>query len=73
MVRLARADLSGQTAVLAILIAISVNTIAKSVIAGVTGGRGLGRLMVVAATAAFVAGAIGLQLAATLVSLGWLK
>ena len=73
MVRLARADVSGQTAALAILIAISVNTIAKAVIAGVTGGRGLGRLMAFAATAALASGTIGLQLAVSLGTSGWLK
>jgi uncharacterized membrane protein (DUF4010 family) len=73
MVSLARADLSGQTAALAILIAICVNTIAKAVLTGVTGGRGLRRLMAFTATAALAAGAVGLQLAATWGTSGWLK
>lgn len=73
MARLARSDLSGQTAALAILVAICVNTIAKAILAGVTGGRGLGRLVAFAATAALAAGAVGLQLAATWGTPGWLK
>lgn len=63
MARLGRADLGVETAAFAILLAVAVNTVAKTVLAWVSGGKALGRLILFAAIAALVAGLIGLQLA----------
>jgi len=73
MARLGRNDLFVQTAAYTILLAITVNTIAKAVLAWITGGRSLGRVILFAATATLAAGLIGLQLAAWWGMAGWFR
>ena len=72
MARLGRADLTVDTAAFAILLAVAVNTLAKTVLAWVSGGKALGRLILVAAVAALVAGLVGLQLATLWDPASWL-
>ncbi|MBX9591234.1 MAG: DUF4010 domain-containing protein [Hyphomonadaceae bacterium] len=73
MARLGRSELSVETAAFAILLAIVVNTVAKTVLAWVSGGRAPGRLILFAAIAAFVAGLVGLQLTALCDPAGWFR
>jgi uncharacterized membrane protein (DUF4010 family) len=53
------ADIAANTAVLAILIAAAVNTIVKSVLAWMVGGRAMGRTVSAASAASLAAAAIG--------------
>ena len=59
MARLSGASLGAEVAVTAILLAVAVNTVTKAVLAGTTGGAGLGRIMGAAAVAAIAAGLAG--------------
>jgi uncharacterized membrane protein (DUF4010 family) len=63
MARLGRADLSVQTAALAILLALGVNSVSKAVLAVVAGGRAVGALVAAGTALAVAAGLAGLWLA----------
>jgi uncharacterized membrane protein (DUF4010 family) len=63
MTRLARTALGPETAATAILVTVAVNSIAKGVLAWITGGAGIGRRVLLIAAAAIAAGFVGLQLA----------
>jgi uncharacterized membrane protein (DUF4010 family) len=63
MTRLARTALEPQTAAEAILVAVAVNSVAKGVLAWITGGAGIGRTVLLIAALAIAAGFVGLQLA----------
>jgi uncharacterized membrane protein (DUF4010 family) len=56
------AAIAAQTAVIAILIAASVNTVVKSVLAWMAGGRGIGLTVATASAASLVAAAVGLSI-----------
>jgi uncharacterized membrane protein (DUF4010 family) len=64
MARLGRADLAVETAALAILLALVVNSVSKAVLAIITGGRIFGAVLVAGTTFAIVAGLGALWLAA---------
>ncbi len=66
MARLGRTDLSAQTAALAILLALGVNSASKAVLATMAGGRAIGALVTTGTALAIAAGLAGLWLAA-----GW--
>ena len=59
MARLAGGSLDIQVAAIAVLIAVTVNTIAKTVLGWIAGGRAFGQRMAVAALVALAAGAMG--------------
>ena len=63
MTRLARTALGPETAATAILVTVAVNSIAKGVLAWITGGAGIGRRVLLIAAAAIATGFVGLQLA----------
>jgi uncharacterized membrane protein (DUF4010 family) len=63
MARLGRGDLPAQTAALAILLAVGVNSVSKAVLAVVAGGRAIGALVAIGAAVAIAAGLAGLWLA----------
>jgi uncharacterized membrane protein (DUF4010 family) len=63
MTRLARTALGPRAAAEAILVAVAVNSVAKGVLAWMTGGAGIGRLVLLIAALAIAAGFVGLQLA----------
>ncbi len=63
MTRLARTTLGPETAAQAILVAVAVNSVAKGVLAWITGGAGMGRRVLLVAALAIAAGFVGLQLA----------
>lgn len=63
MTRLARTALGPETAAEAILLAVGVNSVAKGVLAWVTGGAGIGRRVLLIAVLAIGAGFVGLQMA----------
>ena len=64
MARLGRGDLPAQTAALAILLALGVNSVTKTVLASVAGGRAIGALVATGTALAIAAGLAGLWLAA---------
>ncbi|MFZ1105196.1 MAG: MgtC/SapB family protein, partial [Hyphomicrobiaceae bacterium] len=64
MARLGRTDLSAQTAALAILLALGVNSASKAVLATMAGGRAIGALVTTGTALAIAAGLAGLWLAA---------
>jgi uncharacterized membrane protein (DUF4010 family) len=66
MARLGRTDLSAQTAALAILLALGVNSVSKAVLATMAGGRAIGTFVTIGTALAIAAGLAGLWLAA-----GW--
>jgi uncharacterized membrane protein (DUF4010 family) len=66
MARLGRTDLSAQTAALAILLALGVNSVSKAVLATMAGGRAIGALVTTGTALAIAAGLAGLWFAA-----GW--
>jgi uncharacterized membrane protein (DUF4010 family) len=66
MARLGRTDLSAQTAALAILLALGVNSASKAVLATMAGGRAIGALVTTGTALAIAAGLAGFWLAA-----GW--
>jgi uncharacterized membrane protein (DUF4010 family) len=66
MARLGRTDISAQTAALAILLALGVNSASKAVLATMAGGRAIGALVTTGTALAIAAGLAGLWLAA-----GW--
>jgi uncharacterized membrane protein (DUF4010 family) len=63
MARLGRTDLSAQTAALAILLAVGVNSASKAVLATMAGGRAIGALVTTGTALAIAAGLAGLWLA----------
>jgi uncharacterized membrane protein (DUF4010 family) len=63
MAQLARTSLGPETAATAILVTVAVNSVAKGVLAWITGGRGIGQRLLLIAAAAIAAGWVGLQLA----------
>jgi uncharacterized membrane protein (DUF4010 family) len=63
MAQLARTSLGPETAATAILVTVAVNSVAKGVLAWITGGRGVGQRLLLIAAAAIAAGWVGLQLA----------
>jgi uncharacterized membrane protein (DUF4010 family) len=65
MTRLGRADLAVETAALAILLALAVNSVSKAVLAIVTGGRTFGAMLVAGTAIAIAAGLGTLWLAAS--------
>jgi uncharacterized membrane protein (DUF4010 family) len=64
MSRLGRGDLPAQTAALAILLAVGVNSVSKAILATVAGGRVIGALVATGTALAIAAGVAGLWLAA---------
>jgi uncharacterized membrane protein (DUF4010 family) len=64
MARLGRADLAIETAALAILLALAVNSVSKAVLATMTGGRTFGAMLVAGTAFAIAAGLGTLWLAA---------
>jgi uncharacterized membrane protein (DUF4010 family) len=64
MARLGRGDLPAQTAALAMLLALGVNSVSKTVLATVAGGRAIGALVATGTALAIAAGLAGLWLAA---------
>ena len=73
MARLARSEVSASIASQAIVLAIAVNTVAKAVLAWITGGRGAGRLVFVGAIAALTSGLAGLLLTRLTGFSAWLR
>ncbi|HJZ44169.1 MAG TPA: MgtC/SapB family protein [Hyphomicrobiaceae bacterium] len=65
MARLGRADLAVETAALAILLALGVNSVSKAVLATMTGGRNFGAMLVAGTALAIAAGLGTLWLAAS--------
>ncbi|HET9043493.1 MAG TPA: DUF4010 domain-containing protein, partial [Burkholderiales bacterium] len=63
MTRLARTALGAQTAAQAILVTVAANSVAKGVLAWITGGGAIGRRVLLIAAVAIAAGFVGLQLA----------
>ena len=63
MTRLARTTLGAETAAQAILVTVAANSVAKGVLAWITGGGGIGRRVLLIAAFAIAAGFVGLQLA----------
>jgi uncharacterized membrane protein (DUF4010 family) len=66
MARLGHADLPAQTAALAILLALGVNSVSKAALAAVAGGRAIGALVISGTALVIAAGLAGLWLSA-----GW--
>jgi uncharacterized membrane protein (DUF4010 family) len=62
MARLGRGDLPAQTAALAILLAVGVNSMSKAILAMVAGGRAIGALVATGTALAIAAGLAGLWL-----------
>jgi uncharacterized membrane protein (DUF4010 family) len=63
MARLGRGDLAAETAALAILLAVGVNSVSKAVLAAMTGGRVFGVVLVASTAFAVAAGLAGLWMA----------
>ena len=63
MARLARTALAPETAATSILIGVAMNSVAKGVLAWITGGGAIGRRVLLISAAAIAAGFVGLQLA----------
>ena len=63
MTRLARTALGAETAAQAILVTVAANSVAKGVLAWITGGGAIGRRVLLIAAVAIAAGFVGLQLA----------